>query len=240
MPGPIQFDILARCPRTQARLGRVRTPHGDFETPAFMPVGTRASIKGVLPHLVRQTGAQIVLNNTYHLMLRPGSELIQRLGGVHRFMNWDGPILTDSGGFQAFSLADTNRVDDDGVTFKSVVDGSTVRLTPERAMEVQNQLGADIIMAFDDCPPSVDPSAGPVNQTRIRFAAQRDATAARIPGLKGKTRQYDHAARLKTANERTIRWLERCKAEHHRLSGDRFRALFGIVQGGTDLERRDQ
>ncbi|MCC6676557.1 MAG: tRNA guanosine(34) transglycosylase Tgt [Phycisphaerales bacterium] len=213
MPGPIQFDILARCPRTQARLGRVGTPHGDFETPAFMPVGTRASIKGVLPHLVRQFGAQIVLNNTYHLMLRPGSELIHRLGGVHRFMNWDGPILTDSGGFQAFSLADTNKVDDDGVTFKSVVDGSTVRLTPERAMEVQNQLGADIIMALDDCPPAESPG--------------EESGAAR--------RAVDHAERLRIANERTIRWLERCR-DSHTHSADR--ALFGIVQGGTDLERR--
>lgn len=218
MPGPLQFDILARCPQTQARLGRVTTPHGAFDTPAFMPVGTRASIKGVLPHLVAQTGAQIVLNNTYHLMLRPGSELIQRLGGVHRFMNWGGPILTDSGGFQAFSLADTNKVDDDGVTFKSVVDGSSVRLTPERAMEVQNQLGADIIMALDDCPPAESPG----EQTGPGRAA-----AAR--------RAVDHPARLRIANERTIRWLERCKAGHVR-SADQ--ALFGIVQGGTDLERR--
>ncbi len=123
-----------------------------------MPVGTRGSVKGILPELVRQTGAQIVLNNTFHLMLRPGSELIQKMGGVHRFMNWPGPILTDSGGYQAYSLSDSNSIDDDGVTFKSIIDGSMVRLTPERAMQVQNELGPDIMMAFDDCPPSAPAS----------------------------------------------------------------------------------
>ena len=202
------------------------TRHGAFDTPAFMPVGTRASVKGLIPELVRATGSQIVLNNTYHLMLRPGSELIARLGGVHRFMNWPGPILTDSGGYQAYSLSDTNRVDDDGVTFKSIVDGAEVRLTPERAMQVQNELGADIIMALDDCPPSADPRAGPVHQPRLTQAVQRDR--------RGK--DYDHAARLDIANERTVRWLERCKAAHPRADEQ---SLFGIVQGGTDLARRE-
>jgi queuine tRNA-ribosyltransferase len=189
-----------------------------------MPVGTRGTVKGVLPELIRQTGSQIVLNNTYHLLLRPGPDTVARLGGVHRFMGWSGPILTDSGGYQAYSLADINALDDDGVTFKSIVDGSEVRLTPEIATRVQNTLGADIIMAFDDCPPSVSPDAGPVNQARLRAAAKRDSR-------KG----YDHAARLRTANERTVRWLERCKAAHAR-PGDQ--ALFGIVQGGTDLDQR--
>lgn len=207
-------------------MGRVETPNGSFDTPAFMTVGTRAAVKGLLPHLLHQVGVQVVLNNTYHLMLRPGSALIQRRGGVHRFMNWSGPMLTDSGGYQAYSMADLNSVDDDGVTFKSIIDGSTVRLTPERAMQVQNELGADIIMAFDDCPPSMDPDAGPTNQVRIRQAAMRDAM---------RKRGYDHAARLKAANERTIRWLERCRASHARPHDQ---ALFGIIQGGTDLEQR--
>lgn len=191
-----------------------------------MSVGTRATVKGMLPQLLHDIGAQVVLNNTYHLMLRPGSELIQRRGGVHRFMNWSGPMLTDSGGYQAYSMADLNAVDDDGVTFKSIVDGSMVRLTPERAIQVQNELGADIIMAFDDCPPSMDPDAGPTNQVRIRQAAMRDAM---------RKKGYDHAARLRTANERTIRWLERCKASHARAHDQ---ALFGIIQGGTDLDQR--
>jgi queuine tRNA-ribosyltransferase len=121
-----------------------------------MPVGTRGTVKGLLPHLVRQTGSQILLNNTYHLLLRPGPEIVQKLGGVHTFMGWDGPILTDSGGYQAYSMADINAVDDEGVTFKSIVDGRDIRLTPESATHIQNHLGADIIMAFDDCPPAVD------------------------------------------------------------------------------------
>lgn len=225
MPAPLRFTVHARS--GHARVGTVETPHGSFETPAFMPVGTRASVKGVLPHMVRQTGAEVLLNNTYHLMLRPGSELIRRLGGVHRFMNWDGPILTDSGGYQAYSMADINAVDDDGVSFKSIVDGSTIRMTPESATRIQNELGPDIMMAFDDCPPSVDPEAGPVSQARLRHAARRDASR------KG---GYDHAGRLDIANERTVRWLERCKAAHTRPDEQ---ALFGIIQGGTDFERRD-
>lgn len=222
----LRFDISARCAHTSARIGRVTTLNGSFDTPAFMTVGTRASVKGLLPELVRQTGAQIILNNTYHLMLRPGSELIARFGGVHRFMNWNGPILTDSGGYQAFSMADLNAVDDDGVTFKSIIDGSMVRMTPERAMEVQNQLGSDIAMAFDDCPPSMDPDAGPTNQVRIRQAAMRDSM---------RKKGYDHGERLRVANERTIRWLERCKRAHARAQEQ---SLFGIIQGGTDLEQR--
>ncbi|MEO1718346.1 MAG: tRNA guanosine(34) transglycosylase Tgt, partial [Planctomycetota bacterium] len=138
---------------------------------------------------------------------------------------WQGPILTDSGGYQAYSMADTNAIDEDGVSFKSIVDGSTIRMTPESSMQIQNALGADIIMAFDDCPPSVDPNAGPTNQTRIKLAAIRDSE-------KG---AYDHSARVRTSNERTVRWLERCKAAHGHA--DR-QALFGIVQGGTDREAR--
>jgi queuine tRNA-ribosyltransferase len=203
----------------------VTTPHGSFDTPAFMPVGTKGTVKGLLPDLVHRTGSQILLNNTYHLLLRPGPEIVQKLGGVHAFMGWNRPILTDSGGYQAYSMADLNRIDEDGVTFRSIVDGSEVRLTPEIAMRVQNQLGPDIIMAFDDCPPSISPESGEVSQPRLRQAVRRDAGR----------RQYDHATRLKLANERTVRWLERCKAAHDRPDD---RALFGIVQGGTDLEQR--
>lgn len=138
-----------------ARLGRITTPHGELDTPQFMPVGTQATVKAMTPGDLRAAGAQIILGNTYHLNLRPTAERIARLGGLHRFMAWEGPILTDSGGFQVFSLADLRRVDDDGVTFTSHIDGSTHRLTPERAMEVQGLLGSDIAMAFDQL---VDPS----------------------------------------------------------------------------------
>jgi queuine tRNA-ribosyltransferase len=135
-----------------ARLGRVSTRHGIFDTPAFMPVGTQGSIKGVLPDHVAATGSQIILANTYHLMLRPGEKTVAELGDLHRFMAWPGPILTDSGGYQVFSLADINQITDEGVTFKSHVDGAIVHLNAGRSMQVQNDLGADIIMAFDECP----------------------------------------------------------------------------------------
>jgi queuine tRNA-ribosyltransferase len=139
----------------RARLGRIVTPHGAIDTPQFMPVGTQATVKALTPGDLHAAGAQMILGNTYHLDLRPGAERIARLGGLHRFMAWDGPILTDSGGFQVFSLADLRRVDDDGVTFTSHLDGSTRRLTPERAMEIQALLGSDVAMAFDQL---VDPA----------------------------------------------------------------------------------
>lgn len=225
----LNFEILHRSASCRARLGRVTTAHGSFETPAFMPVGTQGTIKGVLPPLVRATGAEIILGNTYHLLLRPGPDLVASLGGLHGFMGWDGPILTDSGGFQAYSLSDINMIDDDGVTFRSVVDGSLVRMTPESSIEAQNKLGADIIMAFDDCPPSVDP--------RTTNLARERAISSNRKKPDWLKKGYDHARRLDIANERTLRWLERCAAAHSRA--DR-QSLFGIVQGGTDLDRRSQ
>src|SRR5215208_2448938 len=149
---PLRYELLANDPRTHARLGRVTSRHGSFDTPAFMPVGTQGTIKGVLPDHVAATGSQIILANTYHLMLRPGEKVVAALGDLHRFMAWPGPILTDSGGFQVFSLSDINRISEEGVTFKSHIDGSMVHLTPARSIQVQNDLGADIIMAFDECP----------------------------------------------------------------------------------------
>ena len=148
----VRFEISARD--QSARVGRVTTAHGAFDTPAFMTVGTQGTIKGVLPDHVAATGAQIILANTYHLMLRPGEDVVAQLGDLHKFMSWPGPILTDSGGFQVFSLADLNKIDDSGVTFKSHIDGSTHHLTATRSIQVQNKLGADIIMAFDECPPA--------------------------------------------------------------------------------------
>ncbi|MCB0359810.1 MAG: tRNA guanosine(34) transglycosylase Tgt [Bdellovibrionales bacterium] len=145
------FRILSRDGK--ARRGEFSTPHGTFETPNFMPVGTQGSVKGMAPDRLRACGAQILLANTYHLHLRPGDELIERLGGLHRFMGWDGPILTDSGGFQVFSLAGLRTIDEDGVSFRSHIDGSAVRLTPERVVRIQERLGVDIMMAFDECPP---------------------------------------------------------------------------------------
>lgn len=136
-----------------ARRGVVTTPHGCIQTPAFMPVGTAATVKGMMVETVRQTGAEIILGNTYHLMLRPGAELVARLGGLHEFMRWDGPILTDSGGFQVMSLAKLRKITEEGVRFQSHIDGSSHNLTPERSMEIQALLGSDIQMAFDECTP---------------------------------------------------------------------------------------
>ncbi len=169
---PLRYDLLANDPMTRARLGRVATRHGVFDTPAFMPVGTQGTVKGVLPDHVAATGSQIILANTYHLMLRPGEKVVRALGDLHRFMAWKGPILTDSGGYQVFSLADINKIDDHGVTFKSHIDGAIVKLTPARSMEIQNDLGADIIMAFDECPDPNKPleyQQGAVDRT-LRWA----------------------------------------------------------------------
>lgn len=136
-----------------ARCGLLETAHGTINTPAFMPVGTAATVKGMMPDAVRETGAEIILGNTYHLMLRPGAERIAKLGGLHTFMNWPGPILTDSGGFQVMSLSKLRTIDENGVTFQSHIDGASIELTPERAVEIQNLLDADITMVFDECTP---------------------------------------------------------------------------------------
>lgn len=145
-----QFDISATDGK--ARTGVIRMRRGEIRTPAFMPVGTAATVKAMKPESVRATGADILLGNTYHLMLRPGAERVARLGGLHKFMNWDRPILTDSGGYQVMSLSDLRKITEDGVTFASHIDGSRHLLTPERSMEIQRLLGSDIVMAFDECP----------------------------------------------------------------------------------------
>ncbi|MGH1465632.1 MAG: tRNA guanosine(34) transglycosylase Tgt [Cognatishimia sp.] len=150
MTSRISFDLNATDGK--ARTGVIKTPRGDIRTPAFMPVGTAATVKAMMPESVRSTGADILLGNTYHLMLRPTAERIDRLGGLHKFMHWDRPILTDSGGFQVMSLAGLRKLTEKGVTFKSHIDGSKHELTPERSMEIQRLLGSDIVMCFDECP----------------------------------------------------------------------------------------
>ena len=150
MTEKFSFQLHARSGK--ARAGTIHTPRGEIRTPAFMPVGTAATVKAMLPSSVRQTGADILLGNTYHLMLRPTAERIDRLGGLHKFMNWERPILTDSGGFQVMSLSSLRKMSEDGVTFKSHIDGSKHHLTPERSMEIQRLLGSDIVMCFDECP----------------------------------------------------------------------------------------
>ncbi len=167
-----------------ARTGVISTPRGDIRTPAFMPVGTAATVKAMLPDSVRATGADILLGNTYHLMLRPTAERIARLGGLHRFMNWDRPILTDSGGFQVMSLADLRRLTEEGVTFRSHIDGSKHHLSPERSMEIQRLLGSDIVMCFDECPalPATEEAVAKSMRLSMRWAQRsRDAFGDR-PG----------------------------------------------------------
>lgn len=149
----VTYELIKRCSETGARAGRLHTPHGVFDTPMFMPVGTQATVKAMSPDELKAMGAGIILSNTYHLYLRPGHELVAQAGGLHRFMNWDRGILTDSGGFQVFSLGPLRKITEDGVTFRSHIDGSKHFLSPEKATEVQMALGADIIMAFDECVP---------------------------------------------------------------------------------------
>jgi queuine tRNA-ribosyltransferase len=179
-----------------ARLGVLTMPRGIIRTPAFMPVGTAGTVKALYPEQVRQTGADILLGNTYHLMLRPGAERMARLGGLHSFMRWPHPILTDSGGFQVMSLSGLRKLDEKGVIFQSHIDGSKHHLSPERSVEIQNLLGSDIVMQLDEC---------------IRLPAPRE--------------EVERAMRL------SVRWAERCRTTFGAPQG---RALFGIVQGGTD------
>ena len=148
------FQCQALCKQTQARAGIWTTPHGSVETPRFMPVGTLATVKGLTPAQLQVAGAQMILANTYHLHLQPGESIISRAGGLHQFMGWSGPILTDSGGFQVFSLSELREISESGVTFRSPKDGRIIELTPERSIQIQNELGADVIMAFDECPPA--------------------------------------------------------------------------------------
>jgi queuine tRNA-ribosyltransferase len=161
------YQIQARCPQTRARAGIFQTPHGPVETPRFMPVGTLGTVKGVSPNQLKPTKAQMVLANTYHLHLRPGESTVAKAGGLHKFMNWAGPMLTDSGGFQVFSLSATRKISEAGVVFKSPLDGRMIDMPPETSIAIQNQLGADVIMAFDECPPY------PADREHVQAATDR-------------------------------------------------------------------
>ncbi len=192
-----KFSVDAKS--GQARAGTLTTRRGDIQTPVFMPVGTKATVKSMLPEELKDLGAQIVLGNTYHLHLRPGEKTIKSLGGLHKFMNWDRPILTDSGGFQVFSLSQLSKITEEGVTFQSHLDGAKHFLSPEPSMQIQMDLGSDIIMAFDEC---------------LKYPATKEENIKSM--------------------ELTIRWLKRSKE----AMTDKGALLFGIVQGGLDLELR--
>jgi queuine tRNA-ribosyltransferase len=164
---PFSFHTVGTCDHTKARAGVFHTPHGPVETPRFMPVGTLANVKTVTPAQLQETGAQMVLSNTYHLHLQPGEEIVQKAGGLHRFMGWDGPMLTDSGGFQVFSLSEMRKISEEGVAFRSPKDGQMIFISPEKSIQIQNALGADVIMAFDECPPY------PATRSEVEAATSR-------------------------------------------------------------------
>jgi queuine tRNA-ribosyltransferase len=199
---PFSFSLLAT--EGPARRGALVTPHGRVQTPAFMPVGTQGTVKGLTPEAVRETGAEIVLGNTYHLMLRPGAERVTALGGLHSFMNWPGPILTDSGGFQVMSLASLRKLSEKGVVFRTHLDGTMHELTPERSIEIQALLDADITMQLDEC---------------LKLPAAPEE--------------------MKRAMELSLRWGERSKRAFEARSREGY-GLFGIVQGGDDMDLRAQ
>ncbi len=216
----MSIRLQIEATRGAARAGKLITPHGEVETPVFMPVGTLASVKGVSQDVLEELGVQILLANTYHLFLRPGVETVRRMGGLHRFMAWDRAILTDSGGFQVFSLNDLRKVSEEGVAFRSHLDGSSHFLSPEKAMEVQIGLGADIIMAFDEC-------------------TEYPADAARARASMELTLRW--AARCKNyfeEHKREVPWVGNSHRKQPRPSTEATQALFGIVQGGMDAELR--
>src|SRR5438445_3485265 len=203
----VGFEVLARD--GAARLGRLTTAHGAIDTPAFMPVGTAATVKAMTPDAVALTGAQIVLANTYHLMLRPGAERIAALGGLHRFMNWPYPILTDSGGFQVMSLAALRKIGEEGVAFSSHLDGSRHLLTPERSVEIQHLLGADITMAFDECTPFPAPREAVETSMELSMRWAERSRAAFVPrpghGIFGIVQGGAHADLRQRSAERLTR-----------------------------------
>lgn len=162
-----RYEVIKVCKQSGARIGKFTTPHGEIETPVFMPVGTRATVKALAPEEVKEVGSQILLSNTLHLYLRPGEEIVKKAGGLHKFMNWDKPILTDSGGFQVFSLSKLRKITDDGVKFSSFIDGSKHFITPEKSIEIQQALGSDIMMAFDEC------TAPDTTEKKARAAMER-------------------------------------------------------------------
>ena len=167
MKHAVTYQLIKKDKNTKARRGIVHTPHGDVQTPVFMPVGTQAAVKAMRPEQVRDMGAEIILSNTYHLYLRPGHEIVREAGGLHKFMNWDRAILTDSGGFQVFSLGSLRKITEEGVKFRSHIDGSPHMITPEKSIEIQNSLGSDIMMAFDECAPY------PADRTYVKNSLER-------------------------------------------------------------------
>ena len=233
------FDRLAQD--GQARRGRLHLTHGVVDTPAFMPVGTYGTVKAMMPEELAALGAQIVLGNTFHLWLRPGVEVLRKHGGLHRFMGWQGPILTDSGGFQVFSLGALRKVSEEGVRFRSPIDGAALMLTPEVSMRVQAVMGSDIAMIFDECTPywmeQGPPSAGrnkmaSAQRERLSPDSGSDLVGASVAGRPASHEEAEASMEL------SLRWAQRSREEFDRLRNPN--ALFGIVQGGMFTDLRDR
>ena len=225
----MSLHLQIEATRGAARAGKLITPHGEVETPVFMPVGTLASVKGVSQDVLEELGVEILLSNTYHLFLRPGVETVRRMGGLHRFMSWDRAILTDSGGFQVFSLTDLRKVSEEGVAFRSHLDGASHFLSPEKATEAQIGLGADIIMAFDEC------TEYPADAARAR--ASMELTARWAARCKNYFEEHKHEVPWARKESAELRSAGRPRAAVP-TRPEATQALFGIVQGGMDSELR--
>jgi len=234
-----RFSFDLKATDGKARTGVISTPKGDIRTPAFMPVGTAATVKAMLPESVASTGADILLGNTYHLMLRPTAERIDRLGGLHKFMNWDKPILTDSGGFQVMSLADLRKLTEEGVTFKSHIDGSKHVLTPERSIEVQKLLGSDIVMCFDECPalPATDAEVAKSMRLSMRWAKRSREAFGDRPGyaLFG----IQQGGVTQDLREESAKALREVEFEGYAIGGlavgEGQEAMFGVLDYAPDM-----
>jgi queuine tRNA-ribosyltransferase len=234
---PVSLSFTVEARDGQARVGRLKLPHGVVETPVFMPVGTVASVKAVPQDVLEELGAQIILGNTYHLYLRPGHENVRKLGGLHRFMSWDRCMLTDSGGFQVFSLSDLRKLTEDGVTFRSHLDGSSHFFSPERSMEIQIALGADIIMAFDEC------TEHPAERNRARESM--DLTLRWADRSKKYFEQHKHEVpwandQLLTPNSQLPTPNSQLPTPNSQLPTPNHQSLFGIVQGGMYPDLRKE
>ncbi len=238
------FSFTLEATDGKARKGVINTPRGEIRTPAFMPVGTAATVKAMLPESVRETGADILLGNTYHLMLRPGAERIDRLGGLHDFMNWQRPILTDSGGFQVMSLASLRKLTEEGVTFKSHIDGSKHALTPERSMEIQRLLGSDIVMCFDECPalPATEDAVAQSMRLSMRWAQRsRDAFGDRPGHALFGIQQGGVTQDLRAESAEALRAIEFDGYAVGGLAvGEGQEAMFGVLEYAPDMLPEDR
>ena len=224
------LEIISTDSHSAARRGVLTTAHGVVQTPAFMPVGTAGAVKGITPEYVQASGAEIILANTYHLMLRPGVDVVQALGGLHRLMAWDRPILTDSGGYQVFSLGELTKIDDEGVEFANHIDGARVRLNAEIATEIQFRMGSDIIMCFDECTPL------PADPARLERAADRTTEWAKR--CKATMADCELRPRIEVRGDMMADSTRDANPQSEIINPPSKQLLFGIVQGGTDLDLR--